>query len=86
MSVTFFGTIFSWNLLNSEPIGLSITVFLSEGFLQNFENHGIELPLNFGIAPDDDNHNNHHIHTGIKQRNSKSKSNWTIYQLISSST
>ena len=44
------------------------------------------ISVNPVIRIDDDNHNNHHIHTGIKQRNSKSKSNWTIYQLISSST
>lgn len=30
------------------------------------------------VLGDDDNHNNHHINTGIKRRNRKSKSNWTI--------
>ena len=48
MSVTFFETMFFWDLLNSEQIGHSIMVVLSESFLQNFEKHGIELA--FGIA------------------------------------
>ena len=37
------------------------------------------------VLGDDDNHNNHHINTGIKRRNRKSKFNWTIYQSISTS-
>ena len=38
-----------WNLLNSGPIGLSVMVVLSEGYLPNLEKHAIELA--FGIAP-----------------------------------
>ena len=40
-----------WNLLNSGPISLSITVILSESYLQNLEKNAIELALTFDIAP-----------------------------------
>ena len=40
-----------WNLLDSEPTGLSIMVVLSESYLQNLEKNAIELALTFDIAP-----------------------------------
>ena len=43
------------------------------------------ISVNPVIPIDDHNHNNHHIHTGIKRRKGESKSNWTIYQSVSTS-
>ena len=43
------------------------------------------ISVNPVIRIDDDNHNNHLIHTGIKRRNGERKSNWTIYQSVSTS-
>ena len=39
-----------WNLLDSEPTGLSIMVVLSESYLQNLEKNAMELALTFDIA------------------------------------
>ena len=43
------------------------------------------ISVNPVIPIDDNNHNNHHIYTGIKRRNGESKSNWTVYQSVSTS-
>ena len=40
-----------WNLVNSGPIGLSITVVLLQSYSQNLEKHDTESALAFGIAP-----------------------------------
>ena len=59
-------------------IGLNLN-FDTINFIWNFFSN-VKQPLK---KVDADNHTNHHILKGNKQRNRKYKSNWTIYQSIS---